>query len=336
MRMRATSKPLVSICLPAYNAAHWIAQAIESALEQTWESFEHLIGDNASTDSTVEIARSYDDSRIRVLESPHNLGLVGNHNRLLKLSSGKFIKLLHADDSLVPSCVEQMVSLALEDERIGLVFSPREIVVYDRTGAEWVRMISEYHEKLGHLARNNDGRVLFMQLLLDGFQWNWIGEPTAVLLSRHALERSGLFNAKLRATMDLELWTRIMLTHRVGFIDKPMCIYRQHSESTTAANWQAGSDWLDRIWLLEGLLHDESLGPGRAQILHMRWDAVRRARRMQVLRLMKLRFDAGLVEYFRYRALPPAQQAAALHDRLNPAPVEPALGVSADSGLARQ
>jgi WS/DGAT/MGAT family acyltransferase len=114
-------RPLVSMCVPAFNAARWIREALESALGQTYDRFELLVADNASTDETVEIARSFDDPRVRVETRTTTIGPVQNHNRAIRLSRGAFVKFLHADDLLRPTCLEEMVELALEDDRIGLV-----------------------------------------------------------------------------------------------------------------------------------------------------------------------------------------------------------------------
>jgi hypothetical protein len=85
-----------------------------------------------------------------------------------------------------------------------------------------------------------------------------IGEPTAVMVRRDSLLRLGLFNVKLRQLTDLELWLRIAFADDVGFISSPLVTFRVHRRSASAANERSGSDWLDRVWLLEGLrLHPE-------------------------------------------------------------------------------
>ena len=144
--MPVSQPPLVSICVPTYNSSAWLRETIESALGQSFTDFELVISDNASADSTLEILHSYRDSRIRLEPSERNIGLTLNHNRLIRLSKGRYVKFLHADDALAPTCLEEMVALALEDDRIGLVFAPRENVIYDENGNEWLRTITRDHE----------------------------------------------------------------------------------------------------------------------------------------------------------------------------------------------
>jgi glycosyltransferase involved in cell wall biosynthesis len=271
-------------------------------LGQTWENFELVIADDGSSDSTVAIARSYADPRILVESSPRNIGPARNANRSVWLSTGKYVKFLHADDKLTPECLEEMVGLAGEDERIGLVFARREILI-ESEDIEWLQRYSSLHERFSRLERNNDGRMLFGQLVDAGVEENWIGEPTAVLVSRRSLAEGEPFNPRLHQMDDLELWMRIMLRHRIGFIDKPLCIYRHHSQSSTAANARAGRDWLDRLWLLEGLLREDALGPERERLERLRRVALRRALRSQFRRFVQRRFDREFLAYVRYRAL---------------------------------
>lgn len=303
MSAPSSGRPLVSICMPAYNASKWIGEAIESALAQTWDNFELVIADDASSDATVAIARSYSDPRIRIETGPRNIGGPQNSNAAVRLSTGTYVKFLHADDTLAPECVEEMVGLALENERTGLVFAQREILVEDEDDLDWSQTYSKLHERFSHLQRSNEGHVLFTQLLDAGVEENWIGEPSAVMVSRRCLEKTGLFNPHLHQIGDLELWLRILLRHRVGFVDRPLCVYRRHRQSSTAANRRAGRDWLDRLWLLEGLLREDALGPEeRETIERLRRAALRRAVRSQFARLMRRRFDREFPAYVRYRA----------------------------------
>jgi glycosyltransferase involved in cell wall biosynthesis len=296
--------PLVSVCMPAYNAAPWIGKAIESALAQTWEDFELLIVDDGSSDATVEISSKYSDPRIRIEAGGRNIGAARNANRSIALSTGTYLKFLHADDTLAPSCVEEMVELALEDDRIGLVFAPREILSEGDPDPRWTLRYANLHERFNSLDRSNDGRALFTQLVNDGIKHNWIGEPTSVLLSRRSLEQTGVFNARLYQIADLDLWLRTMLGFRIGFIDKPLSVYRHHGRSITADNQRAGRDWLDRVWLLEGLLREPSLTAAERQAIErFRRVALRQAFRSQVSRIVHGRFDRELPAYLRYRVL---------------------------------
>src|SRR5713226_3435146 len=106
-----STSPLVSICIPTFNAARWIKDCLGSALAQTYAPLEVLIIDDASTDETVELIRSIADERIRLLVNEQNIGLTRNWNRCIEMSCGDFIKFLFHDDILYPDCVEKMIQV---------------------------------------------------------------------------------------------------------------------------------------------------------------------------------------------------------------------------------
>jgi glycosyltransferase involved in cell wall biosynthesis len=316
-----TRKPLVSVCMPAFNAARWIRDALESALAQTYTDFELVVADNGSTDDTVDIARSYDDPRIRVETSASTINAVANHNRIVRLSRGSFVKFLHADDLLLPRCLEQMVSLALEDEGIGLVFAPREVLVEDAPDPEWLDRFRRPHQGFGPIDRINDGRALFHRLLDGRFEENWIGEPSAVLLRRAALARVGLMNERMFQITDLELWARIMIGHRIGFVDEVLSVYRHHGASGTVQNARIRRDWFDRPWLVEGLLAIGGLSSEeRSRLLRLRRAVLRRAARAQLGRIASRLPSAQLPSYVAYRARAAVGRAPPLWPSLGEVP----------------
>jgi glycosyltransferase involved in cell wall biosynthesis len=299
----SAERPLVSVCVPVYNAERWLAGALESAVAQTYEELEIVVSDNASTDASAEIASGFGDPRIRVERSRETIGAVANHNRSIRLSRGAYVKFLHADDLLLPRCVEEMVALAREDESVGLVFAPREVDVEGAPDPEWGELFARPHEYFSSLERVNDGRRLFRELLDDGFEGNWVGEPSAVLVTRGALEHVGLLNERLFQIADLELWARIMVSCRVGFVDHVLSVYRHHGESGTVRNASSHRDWFDRPWLLEGLLAIPDLTPDeRARLVALRRSALRRAGRSQLARVARGRLTTELPRYVAFRA----------------------------------
>ena len=260
---------------------------------------EHVVGPYA------EIARSYGDPRIKIEPTARLIAPVANHNRSVALSTGAYVKFLHADDRLLPTCLEEMVALVGEDERIGLVFAPREVILEDSAGDEdldWARLHGRLHEHFGELARINDGYVLLRKMLAAGIEKNWIGEPSAVLVSRESLASVGLFSPRLHQIADLDLWLRIMLSYRVGYIGHALSQYRHHGRSVTAQNASHGRDWLDRLWMYEALLRQPALAADdRAAVRRMRQAALLQACRAQARRVVRRRSILGLPAYGGYR-----------------------------------
>src|SRR5436309_574877 len=113
--MSLINPPLVSILTPVYNGAEFLGECIESVLRQTYQNYEYIIVNNRSTDGTLAIALAYAsrDSRIRVHTNENFVGVIENHNTAFNLMSpqAKYCKVVSADDSIFPNCVERMVEL---------------------------------------------------------------------------------------------------------------------------------------------------------------------------------------------------------------------------------
>jgi glycosyltransferase involved in cell wall biosynthesis len=109
-----SAPPRLSVGLPVYNGEQHLGEAIESLLGQSYEDFELIISDNASTDGTADICRSHErqDSRIRYIRQPRNIGLSPNHNFVMQQSRGSYFKWAAADDlygrDLLKSCVDAL------------------------------------------------------------------------------------------------------------------------------------------------------------------------------------------------------------------------------------
>ena len=85
--------PRVSVCIPVFNGARFIAAAIESVLRQTFTDFELIIVDDHSSDRSLEIISGFHDDRLRVVVNERNLGAEGNWNRCLTESKGIYLKM---------------------------------------------------------------------------------------------------------------------------------------------------------------------------------------------------------------------------------------------------
>jgi glycosyltransferase involved in cell wall biosynthesis len=297
--------PRVSICLPVYNGGAWIEQAIASACAQTFEDFELIVCDDASTDDTLVRVAAFDDSRIRVVRSDRNRGQALNANRCIELARGPLVKFLHADDVLYCESLEAMVPIFDEFPRVGLVFSPRDVLL-DEPGEEesrsWYERYHTLHAPLGDLARVTSGRRIFRRWLEIGVHDNLIGEPSVVLVRRECFQRLGSFDPRLHVSSDIEMWLRIVREYDVGFLPEPLCAYRHHAASVTGAAARTSSSWLDDLWIMESLLQRELDASERALVLRARRAELRRVTRGLPARLARRdATTAGLRQYLRHR-----------------------------------
>ena len=100
--------------MPMYNVEKYVGCAIQSLLNQTFNDFEAILVDDCSTDKTLEIAKSFHDSRIKIIEGKKNIGLGMNRNRGIKVAQGKYIYFFDSDDALLPNALEMLVNAADE------------------------------------------------------------------------------------------------------------------------------------------------------------------------------------------------------------------------------
>lgn len=250
-------EPLVSVCVPTFNRAAYIQETVKSALEQTYERIELVVADDRSDDSTAALVKEFSgDPRLRLLENPTRLGHVPNRNRVAAAARGSLVKFLDDDDLLEPTCVEKMVSRFQRDPGVGFVFCRRRLI--SETGEDVTQELEERfgapHRRFNDLQEVNEGESLFRQCVGERpLRRNWIGEPVAVMMSRELLGRSGGFNSRVHFIVDVDLWLRVLPHTRVGFIDEYLASYRVGHASVTEANRTNERDWLDVLWILEGL-----------------------------------------------------------------------------------
>ena len=126
--------PLISVCIPTYNYARYVPQAVESVLAQDFDDFELIVIDDCSEDNTVETMEKYfrGDRRVRFKVNPSNLGMVRNWNRCLTEARGKYIKYVFGDDVLSSKgALGRMATLLESDPSISLVSSARYLIDAD-------------------------------------------------------------------------------------------------------------------------------------------------------------------------------------------------------------
>jgi len=118
--MNQKSNPLVSVLIPTYNSELYIKDTLESILNQTYKNLEIIIIDDASTDSTLKIVKKYKDKRIKIYINNKNLGIAKNMNKGIRLSNGKYLAIMDADDWSYPYRIEEQVKLMEKDEEVVL------------------------------------------------------------------------------------------------------------------------------------------------------------------------------------------------------------------------
>ena len=136
------TSPRLSIGLAVYNGENYVAESIEALLGQTYEDFELIISDNASTDGTQDICRRYagQDSRVRYFRQPRNIGMAPNHNFTIHQATGELFKTASHDDLYARDLLEQCVRALDEYPQVVLAHSWSAVI--DSSGT--VRELVEY------------------------------------------------------------------------------------------------------------------------------------------------------------------------------------------------
>jgi succinoglycan biosynthesis protein ExoO len=114
-QMDESTKNLVSVILPAYNAEKYIGEAIESVLRQTYPYFEIIVVDDGSQDKTSEVVKSFNDERIDLIKHPDNRGPSVARNTAINVSKGKWLAIIDADDQWLPERMEKLLAILNED-----------------------------------------------------------------------------------------------------------------------------------------------------------------------------------------------------------------------------
>lgn len=237
--------PLVSICIPTYNGANYIKDAMTSALLQDYANLEVVISDDASKDDTLSVVESFVPKTlipIRIYLNEHK-GIGANWNHCVKQAKGEYIKFLFQDDLLAPNCISRMVAMAEVHPNVALVYSKREflytelspklkdfMLYYGPLHTYW----SDFKVSEGVLS----GRAYLKDQQFMNSPKNKIGEPTNVLLRRECFETIGYFSEDLQQALDSDYWYRVMTHYDVGFIDAFLAQFRLHDSQASILNKQ--------------------------------------------------------------------------------------------------
>lgn len=222
---------LVSVCIPAFRAAETLGATIASVVAQTHDDWELVIVDDHSDDETLDVARGFDDERIRVVVSGTTIGMASNFERAVAETKAAFVKLLCADDLIAPDCLQAQLEILDNDPRLALTSGRRDIIGIDGAVLSPGRGIPSY------LIGRRDGPTVIRRVFRSGY--NPIGEPACVLFRREAKDRAGPFSGLLPGPTDLDMWFRL-LGHGDFYGDRrTVASFRLHARSLTATTYRS-------------------------------------------------------------------------------------------------
>lgn len=214
-----STKHLVSIIIPCYNAAQWVSEAVNSCLAQTYSLIEIIVIDDGSTDDSVEKLRVYGD-HINLQEEPENRGGDYARNQGIARSKGNYIQFLDADDYLLPEKIAHQVAFLQENDAD---------VVY----GDWRH---QFH---------NDGYIRMGEVKTPGHQEDvltsllrgWWTSPASVLFNREAVLASGGWDESLTAGQDRDFFISVAMAG-ADIRYQPGCytVYRRYGAVTVSTS----------------------------------------------------------------------------------------------------
>lgn len=221
--MNSAVSPAVSIVMPAYDAASFVAEALRSVLDQSVGDFEVIAIDDGSTDSTAAIldAHARADGRIRVLRQANGgTGLARNAG--IDTARAGVIAFMDADDRWAPDLLARMTATLAAEPDLDLVF-PRH------------RHVDARGQPTGIVSAPRQRRYSAHDLMID----NPIHSSTGCLIRRAACARAGRYDTAMPACIDIDYFARAVAGRgdAIGAVDRILADWRQHSGQITG-NWR--------------------------------------------------------------------------------------------------
>ncbi|WP_319468923.1 glycosyltransferase [uncultured Pseudodesulfovibrio sp.] len=207
--------PLISVLLPVFNGQAHIRDSILSVRNQHLMDFEIIVINDGSTDDTTQIIESIarEDSRIRILHNPRNLGLAASLNAGLAEAKGKYIARQDADDLSMPNRFEHQIAYLESHPEIGMVSCGMELFYPDKAQRTKFTPVSQWHMIVWNLA----------------IGINPINHP-GVMVQTSVLNDAGGYNEDFPAAQDFELWSRLIFQTKIQALPEALIYKREHEQ----------------------------------------------------------------------------------------------------------
>ena len=237
----------ILVFVPTYNSEKYLRQCLDSVLQQTFQDWQCVISDDASTDKSVEIAREYEkiDSRFKVLTHEQNVGAANNWNRAKENNNSFATKILCADDYLLKDALQEQLDI-LQRNQTAIVFSERYIVF--PSGKKLHPRLPKYASKISF----NEAFKYYINLGRNIF-----GEPVTALFRTDLFVKSEGFYPKFEYSLDTSGYMAIARGHDVTFDNYVVGVFRvsksQWSHKLRGKQFAHIFDFIDHLVEVEGI-----------------------------------------------------------------------------------
>lgn len=213
------TSPKVTILLTSYNHADYLADAIESALAQSYDDYELLIVDDCSDDNSYEVAKSYQSKNITVVRNPVRLRAHGVNEAIRNHAHGEYIAMHHSDDLFKPHKLETQIPVMEQNPELGAIFSHADLIDEDN---------NEHNSDPGNYQLINHGNRSRNQWLnLFFYHGNRLWHPSAVV-RKQCYYDVGFYDRRFGQMTDYDMWVRLCLRYPIQIIEEPLISFRVH------------------------------------------------------------------------------------------------------------
>ncbi len=256
---RRIAAPRVTVVIPNYNHARFLDRRIRSVLDQTYQDFEIVYLDDASTDDSNAVFQKYaDNPRVSASYSQTNSGSTFKQwNRGVRRARGEYIWFAESDDYADERLLEELVARLDRNPRVGLAYCQSwEVDEHDRNMGSMEQWIAEDGETRWRRDFINNGQDECRRHFL--FK-NAIPNASGVLIRRAVYEQVGGADETMRLCGDWLLWIKILLVADVAFVAQPLNYFRTHARTARSSAARGGVRVEESYRVLECLVRNLSL-----------------------------------------------------------------------------
>jgi glycosyltransferase involved in cell wall biosynthesis len=256
----------VSIILPSYNRAYIVADALQSALTQTWQDFEVILVDDGSVDNTVEVVANFQSEKLRYIRHDKNQGLSAALNTGIAAAEGELIALLDSDDVWKTDKLERQVAFLAKHPEIDAAFCDIELV--DRLSVTPSLMsLMKSFPRILHRGQPADEYAISAQQMYLCLLEEVPIKPTTFVVRKSVFEKVGMFDQAWVSGMDWEFFLRLSRSSAFGYIDLPLATQRRTEDATHLRYREQ-----DKLFLLKLFTREKATLPRNSEA----WRAVSR------------------------------------------------------------
>ena len=206
---KRAAKPVVTVIIPTFNRALIVGRAIRSVLGQTFQDWELLVVDDASTDNTEQVVKNFPDRRIRYIRHDQNRRVSAARNTGIRSAQGEYVSFLDDDDEWLPEkLVKEVEVFRNSAQEVGLVYTGKTLF-------------------------DEDGRVLQVRMpTLSGWVYDamldrhFIGSPSRVTVRKQVLDWVAGFDETFVNCQDYDLWLRVAKVSKIACV--PCCLVKRY------------------------------------------------------------------------------------------------------------